>query len=191
MRGKRLWHSLRLFTMLKIKDRMQYFRDNDIFHSMGKYCAIMDRKVPLYSKLISFGDNVKVASNVTFLTHDTTHFVLNRMDKLIATRGGQKFPEKVGCIEIGNNVFIGSGTFITYNVKIGSNVIIGACSLVNKDIPDNCVVAGVPARIIETFEEYLKKRDINAVDGDGIGNEVVSPGMEEKLWQKFYRDREK
>lgn len=56
-----------------------------------------------------------------------------------------------------DNVFIGSGTRILYNTRIGSNVIIGSDSLVNKDIPDNSVYAGVPARYICSFEEYVDK----------------------------------
>ena len=148
----------------------------------------MDRRVPLYAKLISLGNNVRIASNVHFLTHDGTHRVLNKIDKLIAIRKGKKYPEKVGCIEIGDNVFIGSGTHIMYNVRIGSNVIIGSCSLINKDIPDNCVVAGVPARIIESFDEYLEKRNRDTEVG-GLSGEAVSPKAEKKLWNQFYEQR--
>lgn len=134
MRGQRMWHTLRLFTIFSSTKRTRYYKNHNIFHSMGENCSIMDRCVPLYAKLISLGDNVRIASGVHFVTHDITHSMLNKIEKLMSIRGEQKYPEKVGCIEIGNNVFIGSGTFITYNVKIGSNVIIGACSLVNKDI---------------------------------------------------------
>ena len=59
-----------------------------------------------------------------------------------------------GKIKIGNNVFIGEDAMIMYGVTIGNNVVIGARSLVTKDIPDNCVAAGTPARIIKTLEEY-------------------------------------
>lgn len=71
--------------------------------------------------------------------------------------GGKKFQKKVGCIEIGDNVFIGSGTRILYDVKVGSNVIIGAGSVVNKDVPDNSVVAGIPARVIGAYEALVRK----------------------------------
>lgn len=49
---------------------------------------------------------------------------------------------------IGNNVEISAGARIIGPVRIGSNVIIGANAVVVKDVPDNCIVAGVPARII-------------------------------------------
>lgn len=47
---------------------------------------------------------------------------------------------------------------ILKGVHIGNNVIIGANSLVNKDVPDNCVVAGNPARVVMSLEQYYEKR---------------------------------
>ena len=49
---------------------------------------------------------------------------------------------------IGNNVTIYAGAVIVGNIKIGDNVVIGANSFVNKDIPDNEVWAGIPAKKI-------------------------------------------
>ena len=46
-------------------------------------------------------------------------------------------------------------------VKIGSNVIIGAGSIVTKDIPDNSVACGVPAKVIETIDDYYEKNKKN------------------------------
>lgn len=59
---------------------------------------------------------------------------------------------------IGNNVFIGMKSTILKGVHIGNNVIIGANSLVNKDIPDNCVAAGNPCKVIMGLEAYHEKR---------------------------------
>ena len=53
---------------------------------------------------------------------------------------------------IGDNVTVGAHSCIIGNIKIGNNVVIGAGSVVVKDIPDNCVVAGNPARIIKFIE---------------------------------------
>lgn len=50
---------------------------------------------------------------------------------------------------IGNNVMICAGSIVIGNVDIGDNVTIGAAAVVTKDVPDNCVVAGNPARIIK------------------------------------------
>ncbi len=49
---------------------------------------------------------------------------------------------------IGNNVSLGASVTIIGHVKIGNNVTVGAGSVVVKDVPDNCVVAGNPAKII-------------------------------------------
>jgi len=53
-----------------------------------------------------------------------------------------------GAPRLGNNVFVGAGAKILGPIKIGDNVVIGANSVVLNDVPDNVVVAGVPARIV-------------------------------------------
>jgi acetyltransferase-like isoleucine patch superfamily enzyme len=55
-----------------------------------------------------------------------------------------------GPVIIDENVWIGDKVTILPNVHIGKNAIIGANSVVTKDIPDNCVAAGIPARVIKT-----------------------------------------
>ncbi|MBV7299602.1 serine O-acetyltransferase [Enterovibrio paralichthyis] len=78
----------------------------------------------------SFGSSVKIGNNVT-IVHGVT----------IAGKNG-KFPE------IKDNVYIGSGACILGGVVIGNNAIIGANATVTKDVPDNAVVVGNPARIV-------------------------------------------
>lgn len=51
---------------------------------------------------------------------------------------------------IGNNVYIGAGAKIIGPIIIGDNVVIGANSVVINNIPNNCVIAGIPAKIIKT-----------------------------------------
>jgi serine O-acetyltransferase len=61
---------------------------------------------------------------------------------------------------IGENVYIGPGAKIFGGITVGNNVAIGANAVVNKDIPDNCTVAGVPAQIVSqsgSFELILNK----------------------------------
>ena len=50
---------------------------------------------------------------------------------------------------IGNNVLIGANAIVIGNVRIGDNVTIGAGAVVTKDVPSNCIAAGVPAKIIK------------------------------------------
>lgn len=49
----------------------------------------------------------------------------------------------------GKTPIIGAGAKVIGGIKVGNNVVIGANAVVNKDVPDNCVVAGVPAKIIK------------------------------------------
>lgn len=56
---------------------------------------------------------------------------------------------------IGDNVVIYSGAKLFGDIHIGNNVIVGANSVVTHDIPDNCVVAGVPAKIISILESRI------------------------------------
>lgn len=53
---------------------------------------------------------------------------------------------------IGNHVSLGANVSILGNVKIGDNVVIGAGSVVVKDIPDNCIAAGNPAKVIKNMK---------------------------------------
>lgn len=97
-----------------------------------------------FAWLISIGNNVTLASRVYILAHDaSTKKFLNY--------------SKIGRVQIGDNVFIGAHSVILPNVKIGNNSIIGANSVVTKSIPDNCVVAGNPAKIICSTEDYIDK----------------------------------
>lgn len=59
------------------------------------------------------------------------------------------YSNSTDCPTIGNNVRIGAGAKVIGNVCVGDNVIIGANAVVVKDVPDNAVVVGVPAKIIK------------------------------------------
>ena len=63
--------------------------------------------------------------------------------------GNKRLEEDDSWVIIGDNCYIGLGAKIFGSVKIGNNVIIGANSVVTKDIPDNCVVGGIPAKVIK------------------------------------------
>lgn len=150
----RVWHTFRLITITSSGKRADYLRKHHIFRHIGNNCTIVERKVPLYPRLISLGNNVHLAAKVLLVPHDAIHLCLNNLENSL----GEEYKEKIGCIEIGDNVFIGSNSIVLYDVKIGSKVIIGAGSLVNRNIPDNSVAVGTPARVIGTFDEFVAKR---------------------------------
>ena len=103
--------------------------------------------------LIKIGNDVRISSNVHFVTHDGGMHVIRQYKKIPA--------DLFGTIEVGNNVFIGMNCIILPGVKIGNNTIIGAGSIVTKSIPDNSVACGIPAKVIETIDEYYKKNKKN------------------------------
>ena len=88
---------------------------------------------------VTFGDNVLVGPNCSFYTAE------HPLD-FEARNTGVEYAKP---IKIGNNVWIGGGVTILSGVTVGNNVVIGAGAVVTTDIPDNCVVAGIPARIIK------------------------------------------
>lgn len=98
--------------------------------------------------LITLGAQVLVADGVHFITHDGGINVLRNL-KMVSGE-----TDKMAPIQVGNNVYIGTGAYIMPGVKIGNDCIIGAGAIVTKDIPDRSVAVGIPARVIETVEEY-------------------------------------
>lgn len=60
---------------------------------------------------------------------------------------------------VGDNCYLGLGAKIFGSVKIGNNVTIGANSVVTKDIPDNAIVGGIPAKIIRFKGNTNKERE--------------------------------
>lgn len=129
---------------------------------------------PGHCWLIEIGDNVTMAPRVHVLCHDaSTKTFLNYT--------------KIGRVTIGDNVFIGAESVVLPGVTIGSNVIIGANSTVTHDIPDNTVVAGSPARIISTLDEYLAKERARMESAPCYGEQYTlrkSVPMDKRLQQK-------
>lgn len=73
-----------------------------------------------------------------------------------------------GKITIGNNVQFGSNVIVMPRVTIGDNCIIGAGAIVTKDIPSNSVAVGIPAKVVETIEEYKEKNSERFVHTKGM-----------------------
>ena len=179
----RLRHSIGMYLTLSPVKRAEYLKKHDVFHHVGSNCMVMLRKIPLYPKLISIGDNVWIASQVSFVTHDVIHRMLNNCIE------DGRFQENIGCIEIKDSVFIGSNSTILPNVTIGPNTIVGAGTLVNKSIRSG-VYAGVPAKYICSFEEFVEKRkNVQRIAINRHGRGGLSPDTIDNLWNKFLEQK--
>lgn len=103
--------------------------------------------------LITIGNRVRLSYGVKFVTHDGGLWAL-RMNN-ICTEG-----DMFGTIQIGDGTHIGLDAIIMPNVIIGRNCIIGCGAVVTRDIPDYSIAIGVPARVIETIDEYYEKNKL-------------------------------
>ena len=152
---------IKLYMISNADKRTKIITKKKLFKSVGNNFFFQSRIIPDEPKLISFGNNVVVASGVTFVTHDVIDKVLNKMQ-----------------------------TNFNYNyycspILIGDNVIIAAGSIVNKDVPDNSVVGGNPAKVIGNFNEYVESRK-------KINDEILYPSNDNainKIWERFYNEK--
>ncbi|TXK77874.1 acyltransferase [Mesonia sp. K4-1] len=131
-----------------------YFKINPIGCSrlmgvrIGQNCKIYGNSPNMWGTepfLITIGDNVFITDGCKFINHDGGTLVLRKKDQTL---------EYTAPINVGNNVYLGMETMIMPNVNIGNNVIIGARSIVTKNIEDNLVVAGIPAKKIKSIDQY-------------------------------------
>lgn len=99
----------------------------------GENCLFLTKKFGSEPYMISFGNNCEVSYNVDFITHDGSIWVIRNLYNEYKNMD------------------------ILKPINIGDNVIVAAGSVVSKNIPSNSVVAGVPAKVISTIDEYLEK----------------------------------
>lgn len=147
---------MNLFAVLKnrvalARNPIKYWQKKGA--KIGEGCSI-HKSADLGSEpyLIEIGNKIRINAGVYFLTYDGGLWGLNNMENLNPTiyRSADAF----GRISIGDNCHIGTNAFIMSGVTLGSNVVIACGAVVTKDVPDNSVVAGVPAQVIETVDAY-------------------------------------
>ena len=90
---------------------------------------------------VTIGNHVNLAQGITVtaLNHN-----FSEADKRIDEQG-----VSTGQVVIGDDVWIGANAVVLPNVSIGRHCVIAAGAVVTKDVPDGCVVAGIPAKIIK------------------------------------------
>jgi len=121
------------------------------YFSIGEGCTFWpytNITNPEYTRL---GDNVMLTA-CTILGHDGSIAVLNK--------AYNKKLDSVGKVDIKDNVFVGHGAIILPDVTIGPNAIVAAGALVNKDVPEGVIVAGVPAKIIGQVSDLVERLEI-------------------------------
>lgn len=152
--------------------RAEYLRKHDILQSIGENVYFYSRIFPPNPKLLKIGNNVSIATNVRILGHD-------RIDIVLSGLFGKQYSKFYDCVEIGNNVFIGSDVVICPGVKIEDNTIVGAGAVVTKDLPSGKIWGGIPARYIGDFADLIDSR-----------RDEVNPEKDpDKLWKSFDEKR--
>jgi len=120
-------------------------RDTAIL-TIGNNVGMSDVTITCHES-ITIGNNVLLGVGAQI--RDTDNHSLNPEDRINGLDWKNK---KSAPIIIKDNVFIGAYSFILKGVNVGSNSIIGACSVVTKNIPDNEIWAGNPARFIKSIK---------------------------------------
>ncbi|HJA63923.1 MAG TPA: acyltransferase [Candidatus Intestinimonas stercoravium] len=118
----------------------------------------------LRSRGVQIGENVSILNSLIDFGHGFLISIGNDVTltgvRVLAHDASTQIPlgvSKVGRVIIGDKVFVGQGSIILPNTRIGSRVIVGAGSVVSRDIPDNSVAAGNPARVIGSYDDFVER----------------------------------
>jgi maltose O-acetyltransferase len=135
--GAKIGKNIRIYKHVKICHPQNLEIGNQSSISIG--CIISSKRK------IKIGQRTAISPYCCIYDHD---HVLPEIKK-------SKF--KVNPVVIGNDSWIGAHVVILKGVKIGNNVTIGAGSVVSKDIPDNSIAVGIPAKIVKKNKPISRK----------------------------------
>lgn len=121
------------------------------YYQIGEHCAIWPYTNVTNPEYTRLGNNVMLTA-CTILGHDGSIAVLNRAY-------GKKL-DRVGKVDIKDNVFIGHGAIVLPGTTIGPNAIVAAGAVVSRDVPEGTIVAGVPAKVIGEVAKLVQKLEI-------------------------------
>ena len=154
---------LNAIPMQNVEERREAIQT--LFGSVGEHATVLPVFTCDDGNNIHVGKNFIANYNVTILDIAPVwigDYVMIGPNTLIATVNHPLSPlgrrRHLGIakpVSIGNDVWIGGNVTILPGVTIGDNVIIAAGAVVTKDIPDNCVVGGIPARVIKSIENDI------------------------------------
>lgn len=148
---RRAFIQLKMITERNGWKKAEFLKKKGVFYHIGEHCFYQSNVLPAEPFLVSLHDNVAISAGVRLITHSAAHVVYNYQENT------DEYICRHGKIEIHDNVYVGADVIINMGVTIGSNVIIAAGAIVTHDIPDNSVVAGVPARVIGSYDEAMAK----------------------------------
>ena len=144
------------------RKRAKLLKKWKVFHSYGDGGLYQPFDLPSEPQLVSIGNNVSIAANVRFKTHDIIQSMFRDMNDENYPAGTNRF--YMGKIEIYDNCVIGANSTILYDTKIGPNALVAAGSVVTRDVPPDMIVGGNPAVVIGSLSKLAKKRAIECND---------------------------
>lgn len=126
----------------------EYVRRHGGLQRMGQHCSIQTNVTITDPAYVALGSNVRL-SGCTLFGHDGSVNMLNRAYGLNLDR--------VGKIVLHDHVFIGHQAIVLPGVSIGPYALVAAGAVVNRDVPPNSIVAGVPARVVGRLDAYAQQ----------------------------------
>jgi acetyltransferase-like isoleucine patch superfamily enzyme len=171
------------------EDFIEHLRRNLKVHHIGRDCHINHDAVFTDPQYVRIGNNVCL-STCTLVGHDAVVSVLNRSKGLKLDR--------VGKIDIKDDVFVGMHAVILPGVTIGPDAVVAAGAVVNKDVPPGSVVGGVPARVIGTTDELAQRLAASTLElpwaeliarRQGAFDAAMEPELKRRRVAHFFQDR--